>query len=148
MTWCARCGESTSDGLLLCAECVSRSNLRQSITIEMTTVPVIKLDPEGNIIGNVPGKGKAVAKAADMSAGSVSKAPLRVVRKIEWRNDRQNWEIGVWTFDRENNRYSETWFDLATSRPTWGPKVGNLDDQSIHGPRWNHQVENTTKNDD
>jgi hypothetical protein len=48
-------------------------------------------------------------------------------------HDRGRYERVVWFYDRSNNVYCETWFDLDTGEITWGPKRGPLDDQSIHG---------------
>jgi hypothetical protein len=134
MSWCANCGVPINDGLLLCKDCVSRGDLKQSVHIELTSAPNVKFDSEGNVLENTPGSGKSTVKAYDMSAGSVARSPLRAVQKVQWNHDRKQNERAVFLFDRNNNLYCETWFDLTTGQITWGPKRGPLDDQSMHGP--------------
>lgn len=133
MRWCARCGVPIDDGLLLCAQCVPRENLQQSVNIELTSPPHVILDAEGKVVENVPGYGKSTVKAYDMSASSKNRSPLRAVEKVQWNHDRNRHERAVWLYDRDNNLYCETWFDQDTGQITWGPKSGALDDQSIHG---------------
>lgn len=133
MRWCARCGLPIDDGLILCARCVPREDLQQSANIELTSPPHVVLDAEGRVVEAIPGYGKSTVKAHDMSKGSKTRAPLRAVEKVQWNNDRQRNERAVWLYDRNNNVYCETWFDLDTGQIAWGPKTGPLDDQSIHG---------------
>jgi hypothetical protein len=136
MRWCARCGSPIDEGLILCAQCVPREYLQQSVNIRLTSAPRVVFDSEGNIAENIPGSGTSTAKAYDMSAGSKGRSPLRAVEKVQWNLDRNRYERAVWLFDRNENVYSETWFDLDTGEITWGPKVGPLDDQSIHGKQF------------
>lgn len=119
--------------MVLCNQCVPKESLAQNVTIEMIRAPNVIRDSDGNILQNVPGYGKATTKAYDMSAGSKNRSPLRIVQKIQWNHDRKRNERAVWLYDRNNNLYCETWFDLDTGQITWGPKRGPLDDQSIHG---------------
>jgi hypothetical protein len=134
MLWCAKCGVEISGGLLLCERCVPKGKLRQSATIELISPPNMKFDPSGKLVQSTPGYGKSTVKASDMSAGSTRHSPLRTVQKIQWNHDRQRNERAVWLYDRDDNVYCETWFDLDTGEITWGPKTGPLDDQAIHGP--------------
>ena len=133
MRWCARCGASIDDGLILCTQCVPKEHLRQSVNIELTSPPKIIFDCEGKITETIPGSGKTTVKAFDMSAGSTTRSPLRAVEKVQWNRDRNRYERAVWLYDRNDNLYCETWFDLDTGEIAWGPKMGPLDDQSIHG---------------
>ena len=131
MRWCARCGEQVNDGFVLCQTCVPRSQLRQSATIHLDTAPAITVDADGHVVASTPGTGHTVVKAQHGGGRS----PLRAVEKVEWIQDRQRYERRVWLFDRQNNLYCETCFDVDTGEITWGPKSGPLTDQSIHGPR-------------
>jgi hypothetical protein len=133
MRWCARCGASIDDGLILCSLCVSRQHLQQSVTIELTSPPMVILDHDRRMIEEIPGSGKMTVKAYDMSTGSKKRSPLRAVEKVQMNHDRNRYERAVWLYDRNDNLYCETWFDLDTGGITWGPKMGPLDDQSIHG---------------
>lgn len=135
MPWCARCGVPIDEGPILCDQCVPRENLSQSARVEMTSAPRVVIDSEGNIIENIPGYGHTTMKAWDMSAGSKSRAPLRADHKVRWNRDRKQYELCVLLFDRREDLYCETWFDMATGEITCGPKQGPLSDQSIHGPR-------------
>jgi hypothetical protein len=133
MPWCVSCGTLVDDGMVLCSQCVPKGDLAQSVTIEMISAPNVVLDSDGNVVENIPGYGKATTKAFDMSEGSKKRSPLRAVQKIQWNHDRKRNERAVWLYDRKNNVYCETWFDLDTGQITWGPKRGLLSDQSIHG---------------
>ena len=132
--WCAKCGKPIDDGLLLCEDCLPRYNLRQSVNIEMTCPPNVTFDSDGNVIEVTPGYGKSTAKAYDGSTGGYNRSALRAVQKVQWNNDRQQYERAVYLYDRNDNVYCQTWFYLDTGQITWGPKRGPLDDQSIHGP--------------
>jgi hypothetical protein len=116
MRWCARCGVSVDDGLLLCASCVPREKLGQSVTIEFGSPP------------------RSTAMAYELpNQGGKHQSRLRAIEKVEWIHDRQRQERVVRLFDHHNRLYRETCFDLETGVITWGPKYGPLDDQSIHG---------------
>jgi hypothetical protein len=103
------------------------------VNIQMTSAPHVILDSAGNLIESIPGSGKSTVKAYDMSVGSKKRSPLRAVEKVQWSYDRNRYERAVWLFDRDDNQYCETWFDQDTGAISWGPKMGPLDDQSIHG---------------
>lgn len=121
------------DGVILCALCVPRDHLQQSVNIRLTSAPHVILDSEGTVVRNTPGTGQSIVKAYDMSAGSKNRSPLRAVEKVQWNHDRSRYERAVWLFDREDNLYCETWFDQHSGEICWGPKMGPLDNQSIHG---------------
>src|ERR1700733_7225196 len=116
-----------------CARCVPREHLQQNVNIELTSPPKVILDREGNITEEIPGSGKSTVKAYGMSTGSKGRSPLRAVEKVQWNHDRSRYERAVWLYDRNDNLYCETWFNLDTGEIAWGPKMGPLDDQSIHG---------------
>jgi hypothetical protein len=115
MRWCAKCGSPIDDGLLLCTDCAPRRNLIQDVKIEI-------------------GKGSTV-KAYEMSnKGSRNQSRLRVVEKVEWIHDRQRNERIVRLFDKDNNLYSETCFDMETGEITWGPKYEDLNSKPHRSP--------------
>ena len=115
MRWCAKCGTPIDDGLLLCADCAPRHSLIQDVKI-------------------MPGKGSTAKAYKTSTQGSRNQSRLRVVEKVEWIHDRQRNERIVRLFDKENNSYSETCFDLETGEITWGPKYEDLDRKPHRSP--------------
>lgn len=80
------------------------------------------------------GKGSTAKAYKTSTRGSRNKSRLRVVEKIEWIHDRQRNERIVRVFDKENNLYSETCFDIETGEITWGPKYEDLDRKPHRSP--------------
>jgi hypothetical protein len=115
MRWCAKCGSPIEDGLLLCAECAPRNSLIQDVKVYI-------------------GKGSTAKAYKTSDGGSRNQSRLRVVEKVEWIHDRQRKERIVRLFDKDNNLYSETCFDIETGEITWGPKYENLDSKVHHNP--------------
>lgn len=72
--------------------------------------------------------------------GEVSPHHL-VYDEVKWNMDRRRHERRVMVVDRENNTYSQTWYQLETGEVTW-EKSGRLDDPDMHGesartsPQW------------
>lgn len=60
---------------------------------------------------------------------------MRVVEKVEWIHDRQRRERIVRLFDKDNNLYSETCFNIETGEITWGPKYEELDGKAHRNPK-------------
>ena len=129
--WCARCGIPVQPGVVLCTDCVPSGQLRQSATVSLDVAPHIEIK-DGQVVSNTPGSGSITMKAKWVLPGSI-KEPLRATEKVRWIADRQRYERTVWLFDRIGNVYSETCFDVETGAITWGPKMGPLTDQSLHG---------------
>lgn len=49
-----------------------------------------------------------------------------------WNHDRQREEWCVEVYDREDDRYSQTWYEIGTGEEAWG-KAGGLSDPDMHG---------------
>lgn len=124
MRWCARCGNETDDGILLCGSCLPRRRLRQDVLISLGSPVRSKVEA----YEVVPGKSKR-------------RSPLRVVEKVEYIYDRKRMERRVWLYDRQGRLYCETCFDLKTGKITWGPKSGDFYDQSIHSKNRNRRTD-------
>lgn len=124
MRWCARCGEPINDGLLLCAACVPRSELRQSANVRLDKPPGVVIGPDGQIQEMIPGTGTTTVKAYKVpQKGGQSRSRLRAVEKLQWIHDRQRYERTVWLYDHLDRVYSETCFDPETGEITWGTAV-------------------------
>jgi len=110
---------------------VPSDQLRQSATISLDVAPHIEIK-DGQVISNTPGTGSTTMKARWVLLGS-SKGPPGPARRCSGLLTVRGTERTVRLFDRVGNVYSETCFDAETGEITWGPKIGPLTDQSLHG---------------
>ncbi len=111
MLQCARCDEAVEDGLILCADCVVRDRLRQDARVDLDAQQTTHKAFE------VPEKGRRRKTRVEATERTTSRGP----------SERQ-----VWLFEHHDRIYVETTFDRDTGAVRWGPKIGDLDDQTLH----------------
>lgn len=112
-TPCAHCGHQLAANEDRCPQCGSGDrivNVEDSVTLSEARLHL-------QARHGAPGEVRPHAEVSD---------------EVKWNADRERFERRHIVVDRENNGYSQTWYDLDTGEIAW-QKSGALDDPEMHG---------------